>query len=352
MQDEFLKYAHLVNGRANALAEDMVRELRDARAEIMGKIAELNVKMLKGELAEASYAKRRKYFTRLKAELEKMIAGVYQTNGTLLIDAATDVYEGTRQHAARTMNRAVGVNVGLPKLEQATVQAWFETATIDGLVLNEWMQKLERNAVDRIVSATRQAMLQNMETQQAARHMRQKGIEGSVPGLQRLARTGMLSTMNHAKETTIEEHFSEELHGWRYVGTLDGRTCPICGPDDGKIFRTDQNRPNLPRHFGCRCTYVPVASPKQGMPERPSVKHSGRTVHHRDGSTSTKFTVEDATPFRGTYEQWLRRMLNDDPYFVKSILGKSLFELYRSGRIRLDSMVTYNRIKRISELQS
>lgn len=351
MQDEFLRYAHLVDGRANALAEDMIRELRDARAEITGKVTELNVKMLKGDLREAAYTKRKRYFKALKAEIKKVLAQVYQTNGNLLLDAGEDVYTATRQHAVRTMNQVTGVKVGLPDLDEKTVQAWFETSTIDGLVLNEWMQKLERNAADAIVSATRQALLQGMGPRQAATYMRRRGIEGSVPGLQRLARTGMLSAMNHAKESTIEQHFADVVKGWRYVGTLDRRTCLICAPDDGKVFRQGQPRPILPRHWGCRCTYAPVLDLKQGMPDRPSVIHSGRMVNHRDGSTSTKFKVESAQPFQGTYAQWLRKMLEQDPDFVRSILGKTRFDMYRAGKLKLDSMRTHNRIKRLSELR-
>lgn len=41
-----------------------------------------------------------------------------------------------------------------------------------------------------------------------------------------------------------------------YRTELDQHVCPICKPDEGKMFRPDD--PNLPiikRHFGCRCHY-------------------------------------------------------------------------------------------------
>jgi hypothetical protein len=83
---------------------------------------------------------------------------------------------------------------------------------------------------------------------------------------------------------------------------------------------------------------------------RPAVKHSARTVHHRDGSTSTKFSVEEAKQFSGTYNQWLKYQLEADPDFVQSILGKTRFELFKSGKLSLDAMSTHGQIKNLSAL--
>ena len=77
------------------------------------------------------------------------------------------------------------------------------------------------------------------------------------------------------------------------------------------------------------------------------MKHSGRTVHHRDGSTSTAYRVEHTTE---NYAQWLRRQVEEAPAFVRSILGKTRFELFKAGKITLEKMVVDGRIKRLSEI--
>jgi hypothetical protein len=86
--------------------------------------------------------------------------------------------------------------------------------------------------------------------------------------------------------------------------------------------------------------------------DQTTVKHSAKTVHHKDGSTSTKFTVKEVghVPAGTSYESWLRQQLDEDPAFVRSVLGKTRFELFKSGKLSLSGMITNGRIKRLSEL--
>jgi len=84
--------------------------------------------------------------------------------------------------------------------------------------------------------------------------------------------------------------------------------------------------------------------------ERAAVKESGRTVHHRDGSTSTKFTVESVDHTQETYAQWIQRQVHDDPDFARQVLGKTRYELLKRGKITLDRMVVDGRIRRLTEL--
>lgn len=122
------------------------------------------------------------------------------------------------------------------------------------------------------------------------------------------------------------------------MATLDGRTCLICGADDGKLFSKDDTKPSLPRHVSCRCLYVPTFEDSPPMP-RPATKHSSRKVHHRDGSTSTKLKVASSELTTENYNQWLQRQLKEDPAFVKRILGKTRFELFAKGGLVLQKMI-------------
>ena len=85
--------------------------------------------------------------------------------------------------------------------------------------------------------------------------------------------------------------------------------------------------------------------------ERPATKHESRTVHHRDGSTSTKFRPVSSEMTTENYSQWIKRQMTEDPDFVRTVLGKTRYDLLKSGKIRLDKMVVDGRLKRISELQ-
>ena len=353
-QDSILKFQHRVDARANALGDELVKALEAVQERLIGKLALLPPDQ------SGSFTKAR--LTAQRAEVEKVLAEVYQGMGQQVRDAAGDVMQASAQHTVTTMSAATGLEVSLGHgLTKDMVTLWAEANTVDGLLLNDWLGKLEAGAVYRIVSVGRQAMIEGLPVDSMARLFRSEGIEGSVPGLRGLARTFSLSASNHAREQTTEALFSDVLAGWRRVGTLDGRTCLVCGPLDGKLYKADEPRPPLPQHWQCRCLYV--AEPKtwrelgvdmDELPEgdRPAVKHDERTVHHRDGSTSTKYTVAsvDRVPGGTTYQAWMKGQLEKDPAFVRKVLGSARFDLFKDGKLSLNRMTAHGRILKLSEL--
>lgn len=353
LYDDILKQAHIVEARANALADDMVKALEDVRFSLLARMAELQEKYLtSAPWEQQTLARRRAYLEAQREAVDALISQVYSGMSATVEAAAMDTMQYTAAAQATGLKAAFGFGGGPLNVTTGMVAGWVASSTVDGLLLNEWLTTLGKSTADRIVAVGREALIMGYGTRKTAALLRAKGIEGSVPGLHNLARTYLMSASNEARDTSIEHLLGDMLMGWRYVATLDGRTCPICGADDHKFFPVDKTRPRLPRHFSCRCLYVPaVDEPADHKAvERPAVKHEGRTVHHRDGSTSTKFKVADVEHTTENYSQWLKRQMKEDPAFVRSILGKTRFELYESGKVSLDKMTVDGRIKRISEL--
>jgi hypothetical protein len=359
--DDTLKLHHRIEQRGNQLAKEMVEVLEASRVSILGKLSRLQDKILKGEYQDEPASRRKALLTAQKTEIERLLEDIYVEVGEKIREAGEDVIQAAGASTTATMNAALGLSVSFAKLPKDAVTSWFEMSQVEGLLVNDWLKKLEQLAVDRIVSSGRQAMVEGLGAQATARLMRQKGIEGSVPGLNGLARTWLQSAAHYAKEEVIKRDFDDFVVGWKYSATLDRRTCLVCGPTDGRIFKKDESRPVLPRHWACRCVYIPLPPTwrelgidKDEMEEgtRPAVKHSGRTVHHRDGSTSTKFKVESVehVPQSLTYQAWMKRQVEKDPDFVKSVLGKTRFELFKAGKLELKNMSADGRIKRLSEL--
>lgn len=362
IDNQVIKHAHRVDQRATALAEDMARELRASRAAILGKLAALAADA--GDNFDALPATRRKALLEAQAQaVDAVLAQVYATAGDQLQDAGQDVIGATMTSTAEALTAATGagaVAVGTGLTLDVT-KAWFESSTVDGLTLTNFLDKLQASARDRIVSAGRRAMIEGKGIQAAAKMIRDEGIEGSVPGLEGLARTFCLSASNYARDRIIKDKFADVVQGWRRSVVLDGRTCVVCGSMDGKQYGLNDPKPSLPSHWRCRCLYLPMTVTWRSLGididefeggDQTTVKHSAKTVHHRDGSTSTKFIVEEVgkVPAGTTYSEWLRQQLDEDPAFVHSVLGKTRFELFKAGKLSLPGMVTDGRIKRLSEL--
>jgi len=340
--DEFLKFQHRVDQRANALALQMIKELEASRETIIGKLAALQDKYLRKEFSEESYARKKALLIHQRAEVQKVLVSVYDKVRDHIKEAADDVFKATQTHTVDVMNEAFGLSISFYHLDESAVQAWFETSTVEGLVLNEWLEKLEAGAADRIIKVQRQAMIEGLSVGQTVKMLREKGFEGSYTGLSGLARTSLMSAANQARYQTLTENFSDNIDGWMHVSTLDSRTCLPCAASDGIVYGVYEKLPPLPMHWNCRCCYIPlIKAPKNSIIEQ---------VFKKLDKTGERASEFGPVPSRMNYNSWLRSMLDEDPQFVRSVLGKGRYELFREGKITLDSMVTDGRVKRLSEL--
>ena len=347
--DEVLKQQHRVEARANALSDEIISVLEAARADLTAQLASLRVRFLTAATwQEESLARRKAFLEAQRAEVERLIGEIYRSKASVAFSAVLDTMLHVQsQTALQPRDKRIFFGLGSPLIDLATVQAWAEATTIEGLTMTEWLARMAQSSADKIVQAGRQAMIEGMSVQQTARLIRQKGIEGSRPQIESVARTFLLSASNYAREKSLAAMGSDLDFSWLYVATLDGRTCPVCGVYDGKAFKKGEARPSLPQHINCRCCYVPDFG--LGDVERAAVKESGRVVHHRDGSTSTAYTVESVEHVSETYSEWISRQVEEDPDFVRQVLGKSRFELFKSGKISLNRMVVDGRIKKLAE---
>lgn len=355
--DDILKTHHRVEARANALSEELLEALTNAHAELVATLAGVEARTLSGKSWDEAGVRQRKAFLETqKAEVERLMASLFRDMEQPILAAVYDDMLYTTRQTMATLG--VSVPALAVTLSETAVVAWATATTVDGFLLNEWLGHMSASTASRIVQAGREALILGMGSSKAARHLKAKGILGTVPQLETLARTYLLTASNYARETSIERMDRESegriLAGWKYVAALDGRTCPLCGVDDGKVFSKDAPRPKLARHRNCRCTYVPVVKRKEetGLPpvERRAVKHESRLVHHKDGSTSTRFRPVSSEGTTETYSQWIQRQLHEDPAFVRGVLGKTRFDLFSKGKITLDKMRVDGRIKRLAEL--
>lgn len=70
----------------------------------------------------------------------------------------------------------------------------------------------------------------------------------------RLVRTETMHYLNESSFKAYEDAGCKEVQLW---AASDERTCPRCGVKHGNIYRM-KDRPSLPLHANCRCTYLPV----------------------------------------------------------------------------------------------
>ena len=187
----------------------------------------------------------------------------------------------------------------------------------------------------------------------------------------RMARTIVNGVSNNARVETIVQN-SDAIDGVKFVGTLDGKTCPYCASYDGYIWRGEEiaeaRRP--PIHPNCRCCLIPYVELKDEEGnvvdvdgERPAAnadfdklaqdayneraREKGWKRRWDDLSPSTRlkyyyqaqkdFEAETGKPaYRQvsgatTFQEYFHRQPDS---FKRAWLGAKRYDLYKAGKLK------------------
>lgn len=93
----------------------------------------------------------------------------------------------------------------------------------------------------------------------------------------RLIRTETMHYLNESAFKGYKDAGCVEVELW---AATDERTCKVCGAKHGKKYRI-KNRPTLPLHANCRCTYLPVIDSMKDKEEFDKLQNIKAPLHKR-----------------------------------------------------------------------
>jgi SPP1 gp7 family putative phage head morphogenesis protein len=208
---------------------------------------------------------------------------------------------------------------------------------IGGRVLKTWIDRHFRGLKTQLREELAQSILQT-ETLDQARRRLQNAFGLSRHGATTLAHTALLSAAHEARQEVYRQN-KELIVKFRYLSTLDRRTCPRCFPYDGREAESIEGLPPVPQHARCRCIIIPVTSLARPTTRPAVLETESRTIRHRDGSTSTKHrpVKVEQVPSSLTYSQWFSRQRAD---WQRDVLGGERYRLWKSGKLALDDFTS------------
>ncbi|MFX0090789.1 MAG: minor capsid protein [Candidatus Hodarchaeota archaeon] len=352
--DEKFKLSHRLQGLANGLGEQIAESLGGSLDLVVGKI----LRLLEEAEQTESIIRKKKYLEKQKAEIEHVLSEVYAEIGKIIKTTAIEVGLETPGLLNTISKRTLKIQLAVPKLDKKTVISWFEASQVEGLYFNDWLKKLESNAVARIIKESRTALILSGTKTDAVKNI-QNALNVSKRSARALAQNAVYTMHNYAE---LEEYKanSDIISKVRFVAILDRRTTPLCIQLDGQIFNFN-DAPIPPLHWNCRSSLAPVF--REERIERikgnriARLDTEARTVHHRDGTTSTVYekmrpqTVSDKT----TYTEWMKSLIGSknpaDVAFAKEALGPTRFKLVASGKLKLESLYYQGKLRSIKQLK-
>lgn len=206
-----------------------------------------------------------------------------------------------------------------PAREQIKTAALFKPVA-ETMTYGSYLDGIEAGLYNTWDSAIRTGYLTGQTTQQIVRNV--VGSAGKVgqlanPGTMLAfrnsvysnTRTALQSFANETRNRVYESNekwFGDGEYKYEYLATLDSRTCMVCGHDDGRLFKSLKEIPQLPRHRGCRCLVLPWF----GV--------DGGTRASKGGYADAELKFDD----------WLAEQ-NESVQL--EVLGRTRYELFRRG---------------------
>lgn len=229
------------------------------------------------------------------------------------------------------------VDLTLPTAEQ--IVSAIEFKPIVNMTYQSYLNGIEANFYNVWDTEVRTGYLTGETTQAIIRK-----VMGRVAGNAQLAEVGKMQALRNsvtANTRTALQAFANETRmevfrrnddlftGYRWVSTLDRRTCIVCGQYDGHVFRSTKKLPDIPLHINCRCLVIPV-------------------VKGGESFTDTRASEGGQVDIKITFEDWLKMQ----PKSVqKDVLGATRYELFAQGKADLKTFISDNKVLTLDDLR-
>ena len=320
LQDLIRARVSLQRVEARVFARDILPVLQRMEAQILGHIAAIQAGTR--TLNDVSLAR----IQSLLDDVQRIIANAVAQAQAGVAAAAADVAGRENRLQVATMKRATkGVGVTFGSLPTDTLAQVTQAVTDD--IAGPWFSKWGTDALGKVQAALSTAIGMGEDKDETARRVAQ-AMNMSKKKALTVARTGLQKAAN---DTAAGFHQDNQaaFNGVIYVATLDARTCPVCGPFDGKRYSFEShpdadgsydNRPEVPQHPDCRCFYSPWAK---------SERELGIDLDDPD-IPGTRASMDGQVPDTTTWDQWLK----SQPVSIqKAALGPKKFAQWKSTGI-------------------
>jgi len=332
LQDHLLKRRHEIALFENHFVKaEVAPALEVARRRVQPQIMDFYV----GKSVDTTIAERLAIMNRQYPELVRPIRNAYAQIGDRLGKALPEMTVGEYEFLADEINALLpdgGITPLNPKLPVATAHDLLNNP----IGREPWTSYLDKN-YGRLATGVKtqlsQSILMGEGMSKAAGRLRQQ-FGMARKEAERLARTEIMHASNAGLRQLYRDN-ADIVKRMQWCSTLDDRTCGQCAFLDGRRWKED-NAPQPPVHANCRCLLTPVLA---------SWREMGLPI---DTDPAYRASLNGYVPAQMNYREWFGEQ---GEAFQKAWLGPTRYELYKSGALKLDKMITGKGFKTLDQLK-
>ena len=258
-----------------------------------------------------------------KTRVEKQLKELRLSIATYYNNVATATTKSAKRVATVVANStAMGIGTAAVLPATAVLSSVVGDALVLGAPQSAWWAKQSSDTVFKFSAAVRQGMVAADTSQQIVRRVMDV-MDVAKHNAAALVQTSIASIANDARMAVYQAN-DDLIEVYLAVATLDSHTCMECAPldgleweKDGEPIDHDEEMPNYPLHYNCRCLLI------------------GRITREKPGGAR----ASDGGPVSAgmTFSDWLE---SQSVAKQDSILGPGRAEMYRSGKITLNDLTS------------
>ena len=264
--------------------------------------------------------------TRLIRESDATIARYYAQAQGELFATADELAPVAAQATVSALQSVVPVSVSISLPTEGLLAAVAGDALVMGSAMDAWWEKQSADVSFRFAAAVRQGIVSAETNQQIIRRVLAE-LDITRANAAALVQTSVAQVANDARLATFAAN-ADVVPRLKWLTALDGHVCTLCAARADLEWETDTHAPighslpfaSPPIHFNDRCVLVgQTRFSKLGGGQRASM----------DGPVDRKTTFADFLERKG-------------PAFQDEVLGPGRADLWRSGKITLQDLVSGN----------
>ena len=309
LYDILYDYQTRLQGVSNDLALKLSAVLMNSDAKVLALLREELPNYKRSSASESARIEK------LLSKVEVLRSDSYSAAEELIFKTSQQITQSATTQTAKEFNKAIAAaqkkaSAQIKELTKQQQETVIEGRGIDGASIGDWFKKWKRDDLERFASLAKRASVEQMSVADIT-----KAVKGTVENkyadgiltqtkssAAKIARTIVNGVSNNARLETIAEN-SESISGVKFIGTLDGKTCPYCASYDGYIWRGEEiieaRRP--PIHPNCRCCLVPYVEKDE---EGTSVDDGERSAAEADFDQLAKDAYNQQAQEKGWNRRW------------------------------------------------
>lgn len=330
LRDALVRRQIYLSRYSKSLSSDIIAQLDKTEADLMAEI-ERRLARMPESFSNATHAR----LNTLAKSVADIRANAFDNANSMWSDQLSQLGPAEASYVDNAILHAAPVELETILPDAKMLGAIVSTEPMQGHLLQDWADRLQKSDVDRIMGAVRSGMVQGNPTDDIIQAILGSGAVNGSDGILELTRANIASLTQTAVATVAGEAraaysdansdiISKEL----FVATLDSRTTPECAALDGQQFAIGEG-PQPPLHFNCRSVRVATID-GNAIGDRPATTATEEALAGLSGDERAAKVAEltGTVPAATTYQEWLSAQ---DASFQDEVLGPARGALFRDG---------------------